>query len=172
MAHSRREFLVGSGCGLLSGAAFLTGFEKLSLMSLFAQEEAEKTGAGTYKALVCLFLFGGNDANNMLIPYDNYAAYATPRAGGNFLIQQSELLQIPPPSAGATFGVPFVNATIYDFRSIQQLFVDQKLAFVVNMGTLLQPITRSDYLTGAPRPQQLFSHSNQQEQNQTSQSIV
>src|SRR5260370_39606587 len=173
MAHSRREFLVGSGCGLLSGAAFLTGFEKLSLMSLFAGEAAEKTGADTYKALVCVFLFGGNDANNMLIPYDNYADYATPRAGASFLIQQSELLPINPPSAGgATFGVPFANATIYDFRPIQQLCNDNKLAFVVTMGTLVQPLTRDDYLRGSPRPQQLFSHSNEQEQNQTSVSTV
>lgn len=172
MAHSRREFLVGSGCGFLSGAAFLTGFQKLSLMNLFAQEAAEKTGGTGYKALVCLFFFGGNDTNNMLIPYDNYADYATPRAGGDFVIQQSELLPITPPSAGARFGVPFVNGTIYDFRPIEQLFVQQKLAFVVNMGTLLQPLTRAEYQSGAPRPQQLFSHSNQQEQNQTAQSVV
>ncbi|MBI1748411.1 MAG: DUF1501 domain-containing protein [Acidobacteria bacterium] len=159
---TRREFMTRSGCGLLSGAALLTGFEQFSLMSLFA-EEARRNNAD-YKALVCVFLFGGNDSNNMVIPYDNYADYAAVRSGAAFAIPQDQLLQINPPSAGATYGLHT------NMPEMQILFNQMKLAIVVNIGTLVQPLTREDYLAGAPRPSQLFSHSDQQTESLTARS--
>lgn len=164
MKHTRREFIVGSGCLALSGAAYAANFNNLSLMNLFAS--ASNGNDANYKALVCIFLFGGNDANNLVIPYDDYASYAAARAGSPFAIAQADLLQISAPSQGATFGLP--NRGTYNTTGIRDLYNRGKLAFVVNMGTLAQPLDRATYL-GRPdlRPDQLFSHSNQQTENQT-----
>ncbi len=164
MKHSRREFLVGSGCMALSGAAYAASLNKLSLINLFAT--ANKGDDANYKALVCIFLFGGNDANNLLIPYDNYAAYDAARAGSPFHINQADLLQISAPSQGATFGLP--NRTTYNTTGLNSLYGAGALAFVCNMGTLAVPMDRATYL-GRPdlRPDQLFSHSNQQGEAQS-----
>lgn len=165
MAHTRRDFLCGAGCGLLSGSAFLSGFNRYSLMSAFAQERAG--GVEDYKALVCIFLFGGNDSNNMVIPIDQYSDYAAARSGAQFAIPQDQLLSVTPatPQAySANFGL-HPNMT-----EVQSLFNQQKLAFIVNAGTLMRPISKADYLSGAARPQQLFSHSDQQNQWQDAKS--
>lgn len=164
MKNTRREFLLGSGCLALSGAAYAANFNNLSLMNLFAS--ANSVNDANYKALVCIFLFGGNDANNLVIPYDNYADYDAARAGSAFAIAQADLLQINAPSQGATFGLP--NRTTYDTTGLQSLYNDGKLAFVCNVGTLAAPLDRATYLSRPDlRPDQLFSHSNQQTENQT-----
>ena len=164
MKHTRRDFLVGSGCLALSGAAYASSLDKLSLMNLFAQ--ANGNGTGDYKALVCIFLFGGNDANNMIVPYDNFADYQAVRGSAGFFIPQSDLLQIPAPSQGAAFGLP--NRPPYNTTGMQALYSAGKLAFVCNVGTLTQPLDRKTYLSRPDlRPDQLFSHSNQQTENQT-----
>jgi len=164
MKHTRREFILGSGCLALSGAAYAANFNNLSLMNLFAS--ASSINDANYKALVCIFLFGGNDANNLVIPYDNYAAYDAARAGSAFAIAQADLLQINAPSQGATFGLP--NRTTYNTTGLQSLYNDGKLAFVCNMGSLATPLDRATYISRPDlRPDQLFSHSNQQGQNQT-----
>src|ERR1700687_4708916 len=164
MKHTRREFMLGSGCLALSGAAYAANFNNLSLMNLFAS--ASSVNDANYKALVCIFLFGGNDANNLVIPYDNYAAYDAARAGSAFAIAQADLLQINAPSQGATFGLP--NRTTYNTTGLQSLYNDGKLAFVCNMGSLATPLDRGTYISRPDlRPDQLFSHSNQQGQNQT-----
>jgi uncharacterized protein (DUF1501 family) len=168
MKHTRREFIVGSGCLALSGAAYAANFNNLSLMNLFAS--ASPGNDANYKALVCIFLFGGNDANNMVIPYDDnnpahtYSAYASARTGAPFLIANTDLLQINTSSQGA-FGLP--NRGTYNTTGIQSLYNPGNLAFVVNVGTLVQPLDRATYLSSPSlRPDQLFSHSNQQAENQ------
>ena len=67
------------------GAATLS-FERFGLLQALAQSR-------DYKALVCIFLFGGNDAGNMIIPYDDYADYALIRQGAGLAIPQSLLLR-------------------------------------------------------------------------------
>src|SRR5918912_2461384 len=92
MALTRRALVCGSFASF--GTAVLT-FERLGLLQALAQ-------TGDYKALVCIFLFGGNDSGNMLIPYDDYATYAAARpvSNSNIGIPQSSLLPpISPPSA-------------------------------------------------------------------------
>src|SRR5262245_5901579 len=74
MKPSRRKFLRQSGCSL-TAAALIAGMERFTLIDALAQ-------ADDYKALVCIFLFGGNDSNNMIIPYDDYGAYAAVRSSG------------------------------------------------------------------------------------------
>jgi len=151
----------------LSGAAYAASLNKLSLMNLFATSNARNApDDANYKALVAIFLFGGNDANNMLIPYDNYADYAAARAGSAFEIAQADLLQINSQMQGQVFGLP--NRTTYNTMGMYNHYQDGNLAFVCNAGTLLTPLDKPTYLAHPElRPDQLFSHSNQQDENQS-----
>jgi uncharacterized protein (DUF1501 family) len=163
MTLSRRDFLKRSGCGALSVAALASGVDRLGLVRAFAQ------GSG-YKALVCIFLGGGNDGNNMVVPVDavGYAAYSRARSGAGLAIAlpdtpgQPSLLPITPKSIGTDFGLHPGLAAIHP------LFANGQLAVVSNVGPLIEPISKQDYLKGAPRPYQLFSHSDQIAQWQTS----
>jgi len=115
-----------------------------------------------YKALVCVFLFGGNDANNMIIPYDatNYANYAKIRA--NLALAQSTLLPIQPKSQALPY------AFHPKFTKLQGLFSGGQLAALVNVGNIPQPTTQAQYLAGSVTiPVNLFSHADQQQQMQT-----
>jgi uncharacterized protein (DUF1501 family) len=120
-----------------------------------------------YKALVCLFLFGGNDANNLIVPTDStrYSAYRSIRR--NLAIERSALLPISPRVGdGGTYGLhPGCGG-------LRALFESGKLAILANVGTLLGPVTRADYLNkSAAIPPQLFSHNDQQAQWQTSNGV-
>ncbi|HQR46304.1 MAG TPA: DUF1501 domain-containing protein [Thermoanaerobaculia bacterium] len=152
--RTRRDFARDLGCGL--GATAL-----LSTIERFSRLEAAAATATDYKALVCVFLYGGNDANNMIIPYDDYASYAAVR-GTTLNIPKASLLQVSAPSQGAAFGL---HPTLTDF---QTLYGAGKLAVLANVGTLAAPTTRSQFLAGAERPDSLFSHSDQQAQWQCS----
>jgi uncharacterized protein (DUF1501 family) len=161
MALTRREFLCRS-FGAMGAAAL--AFERFGLLKAFAQST-------DYKALVCIFLFGGSDTGNTVIPDDNdasspfaYASYANARQSSGLAIPQSSLLQINPPSiAGSTFGLHPSLTGLHD------LWDQGKMAVVCNVGPLVQPTTRSSYINGTARvPINLFSHSDQQNQWQTS----
>lgn len=118
--------------------------------------------SGDYKALVCVFLFGGNDSNNMLVPLDSagYSNYNSIRK--NLALAANTLLPIQTAS-GAAFGL---HPRLTD---LQTLFSQQKLAFVANVGSLVEPITRDQYINNnLPVPENLFSHADQQTQWQTS----
>jgi uncharacterized protein (DUF1501 family) len=117
-----------------------------------------------YKALVCVFLFGGNDASNTLIPYSqsDYNSYATARS--ILTIPRTQLLPITPLT---TDGRDF--AMHPSLPELQTLFAQKKLAMVANVGPLLAPTTRQQYLNeSVPLPPQLFSHNDQQVHWQTS----
>jgi uncharacterized protein (DUF1501 family) len=154
MQVTRREFLLQSGQACLGyalgAAAFTAGVARFSLINAFAQ------GTG-YRALVCVFLGGGNDANNMIIPLDTagYAAYSGVRSASGLAIAADTLLPITPPSIGTAFGLH------PSLAGLQTLWNDGKMSVVANVGPLAQPLTRQEYLGGAPRPYQLFSHSDQ-----------
>src|SRR5262245_22606858 len=153
MALTRREFLLRSFGAM--GAATLA-LERFGIVNAFAQ-------SADYKALVCIFLFGGSDQNNVLIPFDNYAEYAALRPTAATLgIPQASLLPITPQTTGATFGLhPGLGG-------IKQLWDQQKAALVCNVGPLVEPITRAGYVNGSARlPFNLFSHSDQQTEWQT-----
>ena len=118
---------------------------------------------GDYKALVCVLLGGGNDSFNMLIPKGNpeYGEYATSRS--NLAIPQNDILQINPNTTdGRVFGL---HPSIPD---MQQLFESGNLAFLANVGTLIEPSSKTDVLNGAVKtPLGLFSHADQIQQWQT-----
>jgi uncharacterized protein (DUF1501 family) len=141
---------------------------------------AQSAPPADYKALVCVFLFGGNDANNVVIPYTNYferGGYNDIRGSATFAVPQADLLQINPPSTpGLTFGL---HPRLGDFYtasdgttdpSLKALWDQGNVAIVCNTGPLVRPFpSRNDYLQGlVPKPYQLFSHSDQQNLWQTS----
>src|SRR5262249_14770456 len=86
--QNRREFIQRTGCAAIGMAAASAGFKKLGLMNLYAQNAiAQSATAGGYKALVCIFLAGGNDGNNMVVPVDGgYAAYQAVRGPSGLAI--------------------------------------------------------------------------------------
>lgn len=155
MAHTRRELLLRAGCGALGKAAFVTGFERFSQISAMAAPITPTD----YKALVCIFLFGGNDANNTIISVDRYANYAAAR--GDLVIPQASLLPVTP-AGGGQYGL---HPSLVE---LHQLWGQNKVAALCNVGTLIAPITKDQYRANAPKPYQLFSHSDQQNQWQTS----
>jgi uncharacterized protein (DUF1501 family) len=116
-----------------------------------------------YKALVCIFLFGGNDAGNMVIPYDDYASYSAARLNAGLALPQASLLQIRPSSMGSIFGLH------PGMTGLHELWGLGRAAVVCNVGPLAEPTTRASYISGTARvPPNLFSHSDQQHQWQTS----
>jgi uncharacterized protein (DUF1501 family) len=119
-------------------------------------------GTMDYKALVCIFLFGGNDSNNMLMPTDTrYAQYL--KARSVLALPQSQLL--PLQSNGQS-----IYGLHPNMPEMQGYFNNQKtLAIVANVGTLVQPTTQAAYQAYQNLPQNLYSHSDQQDQWQSAQ---
>ncbi len=147
MNTNRRKFLTSTTALTASAAA--------ATMLRWGVESAEAQAMGGYKALVCVFLFGGNDSNNMIIPITNYAQYAATRTvASNVAITQAQLL--PFNGGGAQYGFH------PSFASIAPTYASGKLAVIANAGTLIQPLTQAQYKAGTGRPQNLFSHSDQQ----------
>jgi len=125
---------------------------------------AAATLAGDYKALVCIFLYGGNDSNNVLVPRGaDYAGYAAQR--GSIALSQASLLPVTPLSGGSgrSWGLH------PSLTGLRNLFNQQRVALIANVGPLVAPVTRAEYLAGtAALPPQLFSHSDQTVHWQTS----
>jgi uncharacterized protein (DUF1501 family) len=159
---SRRKFLQQSGA--LSAISLAGSLDMLGLSSAAAQ-------TAPYKALVCLFMFGGNDSNSLLLPYSDYASYNAVRpvpTGVN--VAQSLMTALSPLNTpGQTYSLhPAFTATNGN-ATLASLFNTGKLAVVANTGSLFEPMTRAEYRAGSKkRPDQLFSHSDQQQQGQTS----
>ena len=150
----RRDFL--KGLGAVTAANTLPG---LSLMNAYAQ------AAGDYKALVCLFLYGGNDGNNMVVPTQSaeYSVYSTARGSGAVGIALAQASLVPLAEASGTrFGLH------PSLAPLQQVWTNGDLALLFNAGPLVQPLTRAQYRANrSTRPENLFSHDDQQEQMQT-----
>ncbi len=114
-----------------------------------------------YKALVCVFLFGGNDSQNMVIPLGGeYAGYASGR--GNLALPSENVLPISAGISGRSFGMhPAMPGLANIFNT------DRKLAIASNVGVLLKPTTKAQYQAKDTLPPQLFSHSDMQSHWQT-----
>jgi uncharacterized protein (DUF1501 family) len=149
----RREFLIKSGAAAAATFAAYPG-------AAFSQVIGTSAPFPDYKALVCIFLFGGNDSFNMLVPRSNaeYAVYNNSRQ--NMAIAQNALLPINPLTPdGAEYGLhPMMTG-------IQNLFESSRAAFVTNVGPLIEPTTKDQFLNRSVLlPPQLFSHNDQQDQ--------
>lgn len=158
---SRRQFIRRAACAAVGTVAMSSTIRDLRFMNAAIAQSA----ISDYKAMICIFLQGGNDSNNMIIPtlqsdYDNYSLIRTPVLA----IPQSAILPVTSvDGTGQTFGLH------PSCPELQTLFGEGKLAFMFNTGTLVHPLTRAQYLSGSPAaPPQLFSHADQETQWQTS----
>lgn len=145
---NRRDFLRGAGAGALLGA-----YPLLHTVAAHAQFT-------DYRALVCVFMFGGNDSWNMVVPRSQaeYDVYAASRQ--NLAIDRDSLLPIAPLTGdGVDYGLhPAMSG-------LQSLFDSGRAAFVANVGPLIEPTTLEQYQSGSViLPPQLFSHNDQQDQ--------
>ena len=167
--HSRRRFLQQLSCALCAGGASSL-FPQLNLIG---NALAQTTVPG-YKALVCIYLAGGNDAWNLLIPYDQarYDVYKDARSGeynattnpSGLAIPRSSLAATQISDAGASYALhpSAVDRTGPSQPGLRSLYNQGKLALLPNIGTLIRPITKAEYSNTANRPPQLYSHSDQE----------
>ncbi len=156
----RRDFIQRSLCATAGSALFTSFAGKLSLAHAASSLSGQLRGGG-YRALVCVYLYGGNDAFNTLVPTSapEYAEYAAAR--GDLALAQGSLLPLTPsqaPGGGGSYGfAPQLGELAGLFNQAQS-----PLALVANVGPLLYPITKAEYQAGTvPVPAQLFSHSDQ-----------
>ncbi|MEM6468693.1 MAG: DUF1501 domain-containing protein [Planctomycetota bacterium] len=188
--NSRRALLkAAGGCGLMTNTSLMATLLNLQATKAVMASESNPTG---YKAIVCLFLTGGNDSYNMLTPYDGtsssgeYGDYflsrggfddGTPATDGGLALEQSSLVPISGPDS-RTFGLhpgmaseEFADGvtppTDPGQRGVAKLYNDGNLAFVCNVGSLIYPITRDQYNSNVGRPVGLFSHADLQRHWQT-----
>lgn len=153
---SRRDFLK-------SGVRSVTALGAAGAMSHFGKMNAYAAANPNYKALVCVFLLGGNDGHNTVVPItttkQNYSQYYASRA--SLALPQSQLLTIP--AGSDTYGL---HPRLTEIRN---LYLQNKAAVVANTGMLAQPIAnRTALLAGATVPINLYSHSDQTSQWQSS----
>jgi uncharacterized protein (DUF1501 family) len=157
--RSRRDFFRTASCAAVGSMAMGLTLRDLGLIN----RAAAAVTLSDYKALVCIFLNGGNDANNLIIPTGSeYANYANLRQ--NLALPESAVLPITPIGG---------DGRSYAFHpscaELQTLFNSGNLALQFNVGTLVFPLTRAQYNAGSvAKPPQLFSHSDQVAQWQTS----
>jgi uncharacterized protein (DUF1501 family) len=168
MAKSRRDFLRNSVCAL-GGVALASSVESFGIVHALTPQQAPN-----YKALVCIFMNGGNDGNNMFVSLDQYngpagstvEGYRNVRNPANLpqdnqpanlclAVPQASLLAVSPASGGSYGFHP-------NMPEIRDLFTSGKVAMVCNVGPLVEPLTRTTYQNGTgKKPLQLFSHSDQ-----------
>jgi uncharacterized protein (DUF1501 family) len=165
-APSRRDFL------RRTGHAALTGLAAPWLLNMTVMGEAAAFTATDYKALVCVFLFGGNDYANTVVTYDDasYAKYAAIRAAGSggttgmvldkAALSATALKPTTPLPGGRQYAL---NPAM---KGLANLFNTGKAAVQLNVGPLVVPMTRAQYngsdRTKYPLPPKLFSHNDQQ----------
>jgi uncharacterized protein (DUF1501 family) len=157
---TRRQFMGRSVCAAVGMTSLAS-----TLFDLRRVAAAAPASGPDYKALVCVFLYGGNDSNNLLVPYDpaDYNSYATVRQA--LALPRASLLPISLLAGG--------DGRLWSLHpnlpSLQSLFAQQKMAILANVGPLVAPVTLGDYINGtAALPPQLFSHSDQTLHWQTS----
>ncbi len=160
---ARRAFLQRAGHLGLAGIATPWA------LNLAAMGEAAAFSATDYKAIVCIFLYGGNDYGNTVVPFDsaNYAKYAAIRTG--IAIPQADLaLTALAPATALPGGMQLALAP--QMGRLKNLFDAGKLAVQLNVGPLVQPTTLAQYQArSVPLPAKLFSHNDQQSVWQSSQ---
>lgn len=160
---SRRKFLGQASCLGVGYATLFSSLINLKALNAAALANSSVVDDNDYKALVCFFQSGGNDSFNMLVPTisSEYASYAATRS--NLALERNSLLPINPQNTpGRTFGLH------PSAPHLQQLFENEYLSFITNIGTLVEPVTRQQiYNENVNLPLGLFSHADQSQQWQT-----
>jgi uncharacterized protein (DUF1501 family) len=149
MAQTRRDFLRNTACALGS-MALASSIENFGIIHAMTPQVATD-----YRALVMVFLNGGNDGNNMFLDLNQFNTYNTARFDAGLAIAQGSFLPVSP-ATGGSFGFH------PNMPEMQSLFSQGKLAMLCNNGPLVEPLTRTTYQNGTgKKPLQLFSHSDQ-----------
>jgi uncharacterized protein (DUF1501 family) len=158
--QSRRQFLRVAGALATAGvgrfdAPLATALAGLGAMASQSSHAADSSGG--YKALVCLFMNGGNDSHNWIVPVDatGYASYAAARQELTVTSDRLRSIATVGQDTGRAFGVPL------ELEPLRKWYGSGQLGFVSNVGPLVRPMTRSQYLSGAEAPAKLFSHNDQ-----------
>jgi uncharacterized protein (DUF1501 family) len=158
----RREFVQKSLCAAVSSAAFTTLATKMSLAHA-ATPKLILGGGGDYRALVCLYMDGGNDSFNMLVPRDasHYATYSATRAA--LALPSNQLIALNSLNAASDGALYGLHPAMPELAALfNQTTGSTPVALVANTGPLLYPITQQEFLNeSVPTPPQLFSHSDQ-----------
>ena len=147
---------VASGRGLQRfSAPFATSLAGMA--ALAAQGSHAADTSGPYKALVCLFMNGGNDSHNWVVPTDvsGYAEYAAVRRELAWPADKLLPISTNGQASGRSFGMP------QELAPLQKWYEAGKAAIVANVGPLVRPITRAEFLAGTDLPSKLFSHNDQ-----------
>ena len=173
---SRRAFLRRSKQLAVAGSA-----SSFALGLAGVGEAAAFSAGNDYKALVCIFLYGGNDHNSTLMPVDsiNYDLYSAIRgggagqtAGGITLARASLAATALTPSGGQVLTNNLQYALAPQMTRLKALFDAGRMAPLLNVGPLVAPLTLAQYqssnLVANPRPAKLFSHNDQQSTWQSS----
>jgi uncharacterized protein (DUF1501 family) len=158
---SRREFLRTASQLSIAGVATPWALNLAAIGSASAQ-----TAPADYKALVCIFLYGGNDHSNTVVPYDNanYQLYAQSRT--NLTLAQPTLLPLATPTNPSMSGRQISLRP--ELQPVKAIYDAGKAAVVANVGTLVVPTTMTQYRArSVPLPPSLFSHNDQQSVWQT-----
>ena len=156
---NRRTFLSQASCAAIGSTTLFNTLLNLKAMNAAAISNSSTLISGNYKALVCLTFSGGNDSFNMLMPTETnaYNHYATTRS--NLAIDSSSIL----PLNGVDYGLH------PEMTDVQTLFNDSKVAFISNVGTLIEPATKTQFFNDTVDvPLGLYSHADQFQQWQTS----
>ncbi len=173
--YSRRQFLGEASCAAVGSTAFLSSVLNLGMINTAAARPHIIGAPGDYKAIVCILLAGGSDSHNFLVPTDEgpgntgpYWDYANLRDDLALPLRNPDgtdyLLNINPDNTSKKFGVhPFLP-------NVAQLFDQGDLAFIANIGTLVEPILNNTqvYNDSKALPLGLYSHADQIMQWQTS----
>lgn len=160
MTNQRRRFLKGLSASALAGATYST---LGSALPAFQAHAADTSG---YKAVVCLFLFGGMDNHDTILPfdqtsYDRYAEIRSSMLAGYSSRQHDQLLQLTPVNQ-ADFGTRQF-ALPPQLQNLHTLIAEGNASVIANVGPLAVPTTRSQFENGSViLPKRLFSHNDQQ----------
>jgi uncharacterized protein (DUF1501 family) len=157
---SRRAFMRRASALSVAGAAAPWA------LNLAALGEAAAATAADYKAMVCVFLYGGNDYANTLVPYDDvhhtlYRAQRPTLAYARTALDATALTPVAAPVDRN--GVPYQYALAPELAPLLPHWSAGRLAAVLNVGTLMQPTSKAQYSAkSVPLPPKLFSHNDQQ----------
>ena len=164
MRPDRRKFIKNTICAALGGASV---YSALGHMQLLQAAVRANYAFSDYKALVCVFLYGGNDSFNTVVPYTTAAFNGFYGASGvrpQLALTQAQLHPLTAPTSGPGSPGDGVQYALHPLMpELATVFnTAKKAAIVANVGTLVGPVTQSDYLNDSKAfPPQLYSHSDQ-----------
>jgi len=157
---SRRSFLRAVSSLAATAAIPQHGLplaSSLAGLAALASQSSHAATTGGYKALVCLYMNGGSDSHNWVVPTDatGYADYAKARGELAWAANGLQPLSMTGQAAGRSFGMPT------ELSPLRELYEAGQAAIVANVGPLVRPINKAEYLLGTGLPAKLYSHNDQ-----------